>query len=177
VYVVESDMVNAIAAPGGHIVVYRGLMKRTRSPEELAAVLSHEVTHVLERHGTRAMMRSLTFWALVSFLAGDVNGTIVSLVGAIEEMRFSREQEERADRGAMALLERLRVEPRAMVEVYRTLEKAGGEMPKLARYLSTHPPIENRIAVIREWEGRSRYAPVRIVEVAQWPPVGACLMK
>jgi Zn-dependent protease with chaperone function len=173
VYVVDSGMVNALAAPGGHIVVYRGLLDRTKSADELAAVLAHEVAHVMERHGTKAIMRSITFWALVSFLAGDTSGTILSLAGALEEMRFSREQEARADAEAMRVFEQVRADPAAMQRVFEMLE---GEDPGIAgaRYFSTHPRMADRVAAIERWRKEQRYPPVPVLSAGQaWPPAGS----
>ena len=57
VYVVNRPIVNAFAVPGGHVVVFRGLLLRTRTPEEMAGVLAHELQHVLRRHATRAVIQ------------------------------------------------------------------------------------------------------------------------
>jgi Zn-dependent protease with chaperone function len=174
-YVVDSEVVNALAAPGGHILLYRGLIEKTRSPEELAAVLAHEVTHVAERHGTRAMMRSLTFWALVSFLTGDTSGTIVSLVGAFEELRFSRTQEESADTGARRVFEEARLDPGAMVRMYEKLESSSDDAPALTRYLSTHPRMDDRVRTIEEWRKAQSYSPRAMMPGTSWPPrVAGC---
>ena len=56
VSVVDSPVVNAFAAPGGYIVIYKGLLKYTKSPEELAGVLAHEIEHVIHRHVTRMLL-------------------------------------------------------------------------------------------------------------------------
>lgn len=58
-HVVRDDQVNAFALPGGHIVVFTGILERMDLPEELAALLAHEGTHVQERHSTRMLMRQL----------------------------------------------------------------------------------------------------------------------
>jgi Zn-dependent protease with chaperone function len=172
-YVVDHETVNALAAPGGHIILYRGLIDKARTPEELAAVLAHEVTHVAERHGTRAMMRSLTFWALVSFLTGDTSGTIISLVGAFEELRFSRTQEEDADAGARRVFEEARLDPGAIVRMYQKLETASDDAPALARYLSTHPRMEDRVRTIEEWRRKQAYSPRPLTTGTRWPPLVA----
>ncbi|MFN7925006.1 MAG: M48 family metallopeptidase [Bryobacteraceae bacterium] len=177
VTVAQGDMVNAFAAPGGYVVVYRGLLDKTKSPEELAAVLAHEVTHVLDRHPTTAMMRSISLWALISMLFGDSTGTIISLAGALEELRFSRDQEESADRGAMELMARAKVDPRASVAVFRTLEKEGGDLPAFAKYLSTHPRTADRIRSFEQWAESVTYRAEPVLPGQAWPPQSAACGK
>jgi len=174
VYVVDSDLVNALAAPGGHVVVYRGLLDKTRSPEELAAVLAHEVAHVVDRHSTKAMMRSLTFWTLVSFLAGDTSGAILSIAGTLEELRFSRTQEERADAKARRVFEETRMNPAAMLRVFQMLEDLSADVPG-ERYLSTHPRMKDRVETIAQWQENQRYTPRPVLPGSAWPPsVAGC---
>src|SRR5437899_1914268 len=57
VTVVDDGTVNAFAVPGGQVVLLRGLVERTRTPEELAGVLAHELQHVLQRHTTRLLLQ------------------------------------------------------------------------------------------------------------------------
>jgi predicted Zn-dependent protease len=71
VMVVNDPIVNALAAPGGYILVFRGLLDRTRSPEELAGVLAHESQHVLKRHTTRALLENVSSGLLVAALMGE----------------------------------------------------------------------------------------------------------
>ena len=57
-YVLDDKTINAFAAPGGHVVLSRGLLERTGAPEQLAGVLAHELQHVYRRHATRAIIRT-----------------------------------------------------------------------------------------------------------------------
>ncbi|MEZ5401558.1 MAG: M48 family metallopeptidase [Bryobacteraceae bacterium] len=170
VYLVDSEMVNAIAAPGGHIVVYRGLIEKTRSADELAAVLAHEVAHVTGRHGTKAMMRSVTLWTILSLLVGDTSGAIVSLAGALEELRFSRAQEEQADAEARRVFEQAHLDPAAMVRIFKMLEETSPSMPGES-YLSTHPRMADRVATIEQWSAEQRYTPSPALPGTPWPPL------
>src|SRR5882724_4250501 len=73
VTIVDHPAVNAFAAPGGHIVVLRGLLERTRTPEELAGVLAHEIQHVYHRHPTRLVVQHTSAGLLAAAVAGDVS--------------------------------------------------------------------------------------------------------
>jgi predicted Zn-dependent protease len=174
VYVADDPMVNALAAPGGYIVVFRGLLEKTASPDEAAAVLAHEMQHVLERHSTRALMRDLTWRALLALIAGDTQGVLVGLAGTLGELRYRRQDEEAADRGALRTLERARLDPAGMIHLLRTLEKESAEAPALFRYLSTHPPMRDRLARMEQAAAQSRYQPVPLLPGQPWPPQGLC---
>ncbi|MEQ1832992.1 MAG: M48 family metallopeptidase, partial [Candidatus Eisenbacteria bacterium] len=71
--VARQDVVNAFAAPGGTVVVTTGLLRALRTPDELAAVLAHELGHVRRRHPMHGMMRQLSLQALLGVLAGDAS--------------------------------------------------------------------------------------------------------
>jgi len=170
VRVTNGELVNAFAAPGGAIVVFRGLVEKTGSPEELAAVLAHELTHVTQRHGTKAMMRSIAVWSIVTFLTGDASGAAASLAAGLEQLRFSREQEMLADRGAMDLFEKAGIEPQAMIRMFRKLEREAPGLSKRLSYLSTHPDMGDRIREIERWAAERNYPTRRVLPGRPWPP-------
>ena len=68
-------MVNAVAAPGGYIVIFFGLLEKIHAAEELAGVLAHEMQHIIHRHGTRMLFRERSTSMLVSLLAGSGGAT------------------------------------------------------------------------------------------------------
>src|SRR5262245_47549786 len=70
VMVVDSPLVNAFAAPAGYIVVFRGLIDKASSGEEVAGVVAHEMGHVIERHGTEALIRQLGMNAILGAILG-----------------------------------------------------------------------------------------------------------
>jgi beta-barrel assembly-enhancing protease len=172
VYVVKDKMVNAMATPGGYIIVYTGLLEKTKSPEELAAVLAHEMTHVTERHGTVGIMRAMTFWIMLSYLIGDTSGILVQSAGALSQLSYQRGQEEEADRGAMHLFEAARVAPRGLERSFTMLSQETPEIPTSARYFSTHPRTTDRLAEIRKWKDTVSYRPQPLIDDASWPPRG-----
>ena len=172
--VLDTPHVNAFAAPGGYIVVFRGLIEKTRSPEELAGVLAHEIEHVEKRHGTRAVLRSVAFWALISLVTGDSSATLVQLFGMLGELRYLRDDEAEADRGAMRRMVAARIDARAMIGVYRMLAKESVEMPKMVQYFSTHPEMGNRIKDLERMAREAGYRAEPLLRGEPWPPAVQC---
>ncbi|HEV8129265.1 MAG TPA: M48 family metallopeptidase [Candidatus Eisenbacteria bacterium] len=140
VLVIRSRDVNAYAVPGGHVVVTTALLRVLDGPEELAAVLAHEITHVTKRHSTRGMLEReglrLVF-GLVSGGDSELRG-IVETAGTLGQLSYSRNEETEADVGAAYLLARTGISPLALARVYDHLSAAEGGGPGL-EFLSTHP--------------------------------------
>jgi predicted Zn-dependent protease len=148
--VVHHEQVNALALPGGQVVVFTGLVALAETPEELAGVLAHEIQHVVERHSLRAMVRGLGLRAVLGLLlggAGDAGAHVAGLVEHLGSLRFSRAQEELADRNGLALLQRAGIDGRGMADFFERLAQKGVEPPAL---LSTHPASAERARGIRE---------------------------
>ena len=139
VTVVKSDVVNAFALPGGYVVVFTGLMKIAESGEEVAGVLSHELNHVLQRHGLERIVKSLGLLTVAAIVFGNQQG----LVGMMKQLgvelltlKFSREQETEADLTGLQLLQRAKIDPSGMIRFFERLsEKDQGRV----EWLSTHP--------------------------------------
>ena len=152
VTVVDSEMVNALAAPGGYILLFTGLLREMGSPEELAGVLAHEMVHIMERHPTKGIFRNLSTSLLISIMAGDM-GSIgrIAADGAstLTNLRYSRAYEEEADRRGMELVMKAGIDPSGMVQFFESLERQRGREPRFLRYLSTHPPTADRIQQLK----------------------------
>ncbi len=152
VTVVESEMVNALAAPGGYILLFTGLLRETGSPEELAGVLAHEMVHIMERHPTKGIFRNLSTFLLLSIMGGDM-GSIgrIAADGAstLTTLRYSRGYEEEADRRGMELVIKAGIDSSGMIQFFESLERQRGREPRSLRYLSTHPPTADRIRQLK----------------------------
>ena len=144
VTVVKSDVVNAFALPGGYVVVFTGLMKKAESGEEVAGVLSHEVNHVLQRHGLDRIVKTLGLVAVVTILVGDPQGLagLMKQVGLeLVTLKFGRAQETEADLTGLQLLQRAKIDPTGMIRFFERLsERDQGR----TEWLSTHPMSATR---------------------------------
>ncbi len=168
--VLADPTMNAFAAPGGYIVVFHGLLTKTRTPEELAGVLAHEMQHVVQRHGIRALLRKQSMGVLISALGGDMRGMASALnaAGALGQLRYSRSDEDSADREGMKMLQPAQIDPRGMVDVFRTLQREAGNIPSGPPYLQTHPPIGARIETLRRLAAQAHYVPVPLLPGYPW---------
>lgn len=171
--VAREKSVNAFAAPGGFVVVHGGLIGAAATPEELAGVLAHEVTHVLRRHSMRQIVLETGFAATLSLFVSPEGaaGTLAGAAANLTSLRFGRDQEHEADMGGLDLLQRAKVSPDGLVSFFETLKKEGGASLPL---LSTHPPSADRIAVLQAEIGkRGRWAAEPLA--VDWPAVKAAV--
>lgn len=174
VTVADQPEVNAFAAPGGHMVVNRGLLAFAGDGDELAAVLAHEMEHVTRRHVTRVLFQRASLGFLAALVGGqsaDVLGGGVEAVRMLGELSFGRAAEREADDGGLARLTAAGIEPKAMATMLERLagETKGAQPPEL---LSTHPDPKGRAARMRE---RALAAPATATRAAIAPEAWAAL--
>ena len=145
VRVVNLEMVNAFALPGGQIVIAEGLLRSAESPDEVAGVLAHEMGHVLHRHSTASMIEALGLAFLFGALFGDFGTGVIGGAGeTLVGLTFRRGAEAEADERALELLGRAGVSSRGLADFFERLRRKSGEIPAYLRFLSTHPPREHR---------------------------------
>ncbi|HUJ78710.1 MAG TPA: M48 family metallopeptidase [Nitrospiria bacterium] len=155
VIVIDEPIVNAVAVPGGTIVVYRGLLDKTKNAEELAGVLAHETQHVLLRHTTQQLLQQASTGLLITAMTGDATGAAafgLRSAAMIGMLRYSREHEAEADLEGMKMLLAAGVDPHGMLTFFETLKQDGADVPDALKYLNNHPQTEARIRTL------SRYA-------------------
>ncbi len=153
--IIDKPILNALALPGGHIIIFRGLLESTETPEELTGVLAHEIQHVLQRHGMRLLVQNMTLGLIIGALTGDVSGIMTFVLeGAhvLQTLSYSRSAEEEADREGMALVLAANINPDGMVSFFEYLKEQHGEknFDPMWRYLSTHPTAGNRVENLRK---------------------------
>lgn len=148
-HVAQDDQVNAFALPGGHIVVYTGILDRMQDPGELAALLAHEGTHVQLRHSTRNVMRDLSGAAFLSLVIGDISALAALVAERADDLRglaYSRSLESEADAVGMERMAANGVDPQGMIALLGLLEREAYDMPEGLAFLSSHPLTTERIA-------------------------------
>jgi len=148
--VVDAQEVNAFALPGGFVTVNMGLLEAAETGEEVAAVIAHEMTHVTNRHGMRAVLRRVGGLALVSMVFGGTNlETLAWAAEGLSSQAHSRDQERDADDGGRKILMDAGVDPTGMATFFERLEAEGASMPGAAVLLSTHPNPGERAETTR----------------------------
>lgn len=166
VHVANIGMVNAVALPGGNIVLFRGLLKEAKSPDEVAGVLGHEIGHVRMRHVVQALMRQ----AGLSVLLGGFGGNSGGYVNAMLSASYSREAESAADAFAIRHLQTARVSPDDTAAFFARMsaqEEKLGEATAALGYVSSHPLSRARERAFRQSRKADKtYAPV--IGAEQW---------
>jgi len=147
VHVADSEVANAFATLGGHVVVTRGLYRRMPNENALSLVLAHEIGHLRERDPISALGGGATLTLLFALVGGDA-GALLPKAARLVTLGHSRSAERRADRLALAALRARYGHARGAGDVFRILARARDEvMPgRLPTLLSTHPADEERIA-------------------------------
>lgn len=156
VIVMDHPMINAFAAPGGHVVFFRGMIDEAQSADELAAVMAHEIGHVVARDPTRLMLRSVGSVGILGLVLGDFagGGLIVVLTDQLLESSYSREAEEEADRYAFERMIDQGLDLAALADLFGRMRDKHGDVEGLASHIMTHPSFADRIAEARRQSDR-----------------------
>jgi len=158
VYVTKSTDFNAVALPGGNIVVFRGLLEKTETPEALAGVLAHEMQHVKKRHVTKRIIEDSSTGLIISAISGDVTGAMLYGVKAAHTLAllsYSRQDEEEADTEGVKMMMKANLDPSAMIRFFEVMKEEDRKM-KIPQYLSTHPDLDKRIDGLKTIIARSK---------------------
>jgi len=166
-FVIEDQRINAFALPGGYIGVHAGLLEATRSEDELAGVLAHEVAHVTQRHIARAIhansRQSLLSTAIMlgAMIAGAAGGgsdvmqagmAVAQGTAAQAQINFTRSNEHEADRVGISALADAGFDPYGMASFFDVMSRQNSRAPdeRAPEFLMTHPVTSSRIAEARD---------------------------
>jgi predicted Zn-dependent protease len=161
--IMDSDEINAFAAPGGLILISRGLLRCADSEETVAAILAHEISHVVLKHGLKAIGTARWTAAIQSGvnttvqvagspelkqLTGVFKDSINDITNTLVNSGYSRELELEADQMALVIMRKAGYDPQAfdeMLTVMKSKLKPGG-----ADFAKTHPDPQIRIAAVEK---------------------------
>lgn len=168
IHVFDHEMVNAFALPGGHVILFRGLIEAAESPDEVAAVLAHEIGHVVGRDPTRDALRSAGSIGVLGLLFGDFAGGTVVLFMANQLINasYSQAAETAADDYAHKVLKRAGISPNALGTFFQRLKDEYGDEEGLMAHLSSHPQLAERIDAAARAADDSAFAPA--MSRAEW---------
>ncbi|MCP2520807.1 M48 family metallopeptidase [Candidatus Aminicenantes bacterium AC-335-K20] len=156
--IVNSNEINAFATLGGKIYVNRGLIENVEKEEELAGAIAHEIGHVMGRHVSKEISKMALINAIIQagvIISGEEGSKVLSSlfkigggVGAFfARLKFSRDDEREADYLAVQNMHDARFDPYGLISFFKRLKKIEEERGAPIWWLSTHPPIHERI----EW--------------------------
>lgn len=151
VVVFDNPQPNAFALPGGKIGVHTGMLRLVETPDQLAAVIGHEVGHVLADHGNERMTQQLGIQSVLYVVGlvseGEGQRLLMEALGIGSQLGialpFSRAHEREADLIGLNIMATAGFEPKQSVSLWRNMAAAGGGQP--LEFLSTHPAHETRI--------------------------------
>ena len=156
VHLVASDEINALAMPGGHIIVFTGLVEKAESENELAMVLAHELGHYANRDHLRRLGRGLglTFASILLFGENSSVSDLGSKFLLLGESHYSRQQEAAADRFGLDLLVDSYGHAGGATDFFIRISKKPG---RTASLLASHPHPQARIEEIEELIAENHY--------------------
>ncbi len=153
VHVVENPINNAFAMPGGHLVVYSGLLDICENDEELAGVLCHEMAHIRKKHVMKKLRNEIGLSLLLTIGTGNSDpGLIRQTVKMLGSKAYERDMEKVADLTAVDYMLNAKLDPEGFVSI---LEKFAANEKKsdtdtISEWISSHPDTGERIAYIRD---------------------------
>jgi len=165
VVVFDSEQVNAFALPGAHIGVYTGLIKVAETPDQLATVIGHEISHVLAEHSNERLSQNqiagigTTVAAIAIGVSDNIEhkGLAMAALGLGVQygvlLPYGRTQESESDLMGLDLMASAGFDPKASVSLWQNMAKAGGGA--VPEFLSTHPSNQTRISDLEQRMARA----------------------
>ncbi len=139
--VAKFDMVNAVALPGGNIVLFDGLVRKSKSPDAVAGVLAHEMGHVRERHVMQSLLRQLG----MSVVLSGANGNAGGMLNNVLSLGYGRNAEKEADAHSIKAMANASISPIDTADFFEKMGKEDGSDNKefrgnkVAGYMTSHP--------------------------------------
>jgi len=143
-HLINSDVVNAFALPGNHIVVYTGLIKHCDSVSELCGVLSHEIGHLQLHHVIKRLASEVTIGVLATAAGNGNSAVITHLIKLFSSSAFERKQESDADVAGLKYLEQAHINPRGFINIMEKFADMQAGTPKQMEWISSHPDSRSR---------------------------------
>lgn len=162
ILLLDHDIPNAFALPDGHIIILTGLIEASSSPEEIAGIMAHEISHVERRHGIRQLIRVLGMSYVLHMIIGagfeelETAETISELSGLLLFLKYSRQFEREADEDGVRYLHQAKISCRGLIDLFHRLSSMP-EMPSAAEWFSTHPDMTERIAYLSAKAGTETF--------------------
>lgn len=150
-HLIDKNEVNAFAMPGGHLIVYTGLFKKTENSDQLCAVLAHEIAHIQLNHVIEKLSAEIGLTVLFSVLTngGDAH-MIHEILRNLSSTKFSRELEKEADLKAIVYLQKSRINPLALADFMEIMARDEDVLSTNFEWFSSHPSSKNRVSYLRK---------------------------
>lgn len=151
--VIDSNMINAFATPGGYVYLYTGLLKSMDNESELASVMAHEISHIVARHSIKRLQAAMGVALLQQLVLGESSDALNAAVGIALNLSFanySRENEREADAYGISYMTGAGYNPTGAVTMFEKLAAmSDGSTNFFEGLTSSHPETQERIANAR----------------------------
>ena len=151
--VIQSDQINAFAAPGGYVYFYTGLLREMSSEAEMAAVMAHEISHVVARHGVKRLQSALGVAVAYELAfggegAGKAMDAAIGMGMGLIFAGYSRSAEREADQYGIHYMVKAGYDPQGALGMFTTLARLGGDgsLNVFEGLASSHPETKERFA-------------------------------
>jgi predicted Zn-dependent protease len=157
--VIESEDINAFSAPGGFVMITKGLYRKLENEAQLAGVLGHEIGHVVKKHQLKVLQKQQLLSMGAGLLGGKLgkdNQTIQKVIGSGAEIcarGLDKDAEFEADRMGMTLATRAGYEPYGLPEVLQTISQVSKNDGSVALLFKTHPAPDDRLTRLADSVG------------------------
>ena len=166
--IVKNEQNNALALPGGFILIFEGLLDEAHSPDLIAAILAHEAGHVVARHGIERLITNLLLWLVYGLFTSDVFSFSNLFLLNLADSHYTRSMENDADQFARQLMKAKQIDSKPLISWLRSLNEGeedgeDGEGDGFLSYFSTHPSPNQRAAFFEmSWHAKPS------LSAAQW---------
>jgi len=155
VQVLDFHFVNAFSVPGFHVVLAKGLLDAAKTPDEVAGVLAHEMAHSIEHHPTAGLLTEIGISVIFAAAFGSSPDFGVQMLN----FSYSRKYEFEADKVGTHLLNQANISATGLINFFKTLNEDTTHLDKYLKYISTHPPSQERIDQIKQLDETTNAKP------------------
>lgn len=172
-YVFEKSEVNAFAFPGGHLVVFTGLIHESENQNELIGVVGHELAHIQLRHVMKKLSKEIGLSVLISIATGSGDGAVIAkIVKMLTSTAFDRTMEKQADIKGVDYMIKASIDPLPLADfMQRLADKQESEVGSYLEWISTHPESGARADYIRKYATNKVIDKQPVISAATWKAV------
>jgi predicted Zn-dependent protease len=168
IYIFRNTEVNAFALPGNNMVVYTGIIQFSNKPEELAAVMAHEMAHIENKHLMKKLSKEIGIGVLAALASGNSgSGIIEEVVRVISSTAFDRDMEREADNTAVNYLAKSNIDPENLATLMLRLANKT-DVPENIEWISTHPKSKERASEILKLRKTKKFTVKPLLNDSIW---------
>ncbi len=150
--ILDNEIPNAFATLDGNIYFFKGMLDLADKPEEIAAVLAHEIAHVEKKHVVNKLISEFGLTIITTVATGGDMVLAREIILSMTRGAFSRRQEKEADEFALSLLYDSGINPKYLGTLFRKLKEEHPESANQIEIMSSHPDIQSRIEKSLEYD-------------------------